>query len=407
MSLPEFPSVSLKTIHVRADILFLLILCTSMSLHAQDRSALEKRRQKLEQQIKETNNLLRQSQKEKDATVSNLQTLRAEITMREEVVNTLQKELELLNSEMHTHERTLKSLESTMAELRADHAQQMRNAFLERQIRHPVLFILSASNLNDAFLRWQYQSRIRQARKRTMEELVTTSESVQKELGSLELLRKQKQEISVDVEQQEVDLRKSASAAQSMVSVLEKKERALRNQLEKQQKESKQLATEIERIIAAEIRKAAGTGNMPAAPAIKALSTEFARNQGKLPWPVEQGLVTGRFGTQPHPVVKSISVSNNGIDITAPQGSAVYSVFGGKVVGRKFIPGYDHMVIIQHGTYYSVYSRLDEVYVEINQEIDARKLVGRLAKTGNENPKLHLEIWENKVQLDPEKWISR
>jgi septal ring factor EnvC (AmiA/AmiB activator) len=76
-------------------------------------------------------------------------------------------------------------------------------------------------------------------------------------------------------------------------------------------------------------------------------------------------------------------------------------------VGRKYIPGFDHMVIIQHGAYYSVYSRLAEVFVEINEEVEAHKIIGRLAKTADENPKLHLEIWENKVQLDPEKWISR
>lgn len=385
---------------------FILLFCCD-SIHAQDRATLEKQRQKLEQQIKETNSLLRQSQKEKEATVSNLLTLKSEISMREQVVNSLKKELSLINTEAETHERSLKSLEATMNELRNDQGMQMRNAFLERQMSHPLLFIVSAKNINEAFLRWQYQNRIQHARKRTLEELKSTSESVQQELNSLEALKAQKQHISSDMEEQETELKQSASTAQAMVSTLEKKERSLRNQLEKQQKESKQLASEIELIIAAEIKKSTSSENIPAAPALKALASEFARNKGKLPWPVEQGLVTGRFGTQPHPVVKSITVSNNGIDITAPPGSAVRSLFSGKVVGRKFIPGFDHMVIIQHGSYYSVYSRLSEVFVEINQEVEAHKMIGRLAKAGDENPKLHLEIWENKVQLDPEKWISR
>lgn len=408
MSLQHFPSTFLKTIRRCADIAcVLLILCCGVSVQAQDRSALEKQRQKLEQQIKETTTLLKQSQKEKEATVSNLQTLKSEIAMREEVVTSLRKELDLLNNEIRQQEDALKHLSETMEELRADQGAQMRNAFLERQMSHPFLFILSAKDLNEAFLRWQYRNRIQHARKRTHEELKTTSAEVEQELKSLEALKSQKEEIGKDMEEQETELKKSAQEAQSMVSTLEKKERSLRNQLEKQQKESKQLAAEIERIIAEEIKKSAAPANMPAAPAMKALSTEFAKNKGKLPWPVDKGFITGRFGTQPHPVVKTITVSNNGIDITAPPGTAVYNVFGGKVVGRKFIPGFDHMVIIQHGSYYSVYSRLAEVYVEINQEIDARKIIGRLAKAGDENPRLHLEIWENKVQLDPEKWISR
>lgn len=386
----------------------LVLLCLSCTtLTGQDRTTLEKQRLKLEQQIRETTSLLKQSQKEKEATVSNLQTLKSEISMREEVVHSLKKELGLINNEVSDHESTLNTLQATMDKLRNAQAQQLKNAFLERQMSHPILFIISAQNINDAFLRWQYQNRIQHARKRTLEELKATAVSVERELQSLEILKSQKQEISKDMEQQEAELKQSASAAQAMVSTLEKKERSLRNQLEKQQKESKQLTAEIERIIAEEIKKSTASENMPAAPALKALASEFARNKGKLPWPVDQGLVTSRFGTQPHPVVKSITVSNNGIDITAPPGSSVRSLFSGKVVGRKFIPGFDHMVIIQHGSYYTVYSRLAEVFVEINDEIEARKVIGRLAKGSTENPKLHLEIWENKVQLDPEKWISR
>jgi septal ring factor EnvC (AmiA/AmiB activator) len=390
-----------------AEVLCFLIFFSCLSLQAQDRATLEKQRQKLEQQIRETTTLLKKSQKEKEATVSNLQMLRSEIAMREEVVTSLKKELQLIDGEINGHEKALDKLEMTMKELRSDQAVQMRNAFLEQQMSHPLLFILSAQNLNEAFLRWQYQNRIQHARKRTHEELNTASADVRKELSALEHLKVQKQGISTDMEEQEGELRKSAGTAQSMVTSLEKKERSLRNQLEKQQKESKQLALEIERIIAAEIKKSTGTESVPAAPALKALSTEFARNKGKLPWPVDHGLITGKFGAQPHPIVKTITISNNGIDITAPQGSDVRSIFGGKVVGRKFIPGFDHMVIIQHGSFYTVYSRLAEVFVEINDEVDARKQIGRLAKTGDENPKLHLEIWENKIQLDPEHWISR
>lgn len=383
-----------------------LILCCA-SLPAQDRAALEKQRQKLEEQIRETNTLLRQSQKAKEATVSNLQTLRSEIAMREDLVGSLKKELDFLGKDISANERRLDTLKAIMQRLTTDQAKQLRSQYFEQQMSHPVLFVLSAKNLNDAFVRWQYQKHIAQARKRTIDELQSVSVELEKQIASLERLRGQKQVMTSDLSSQEAALRKSATEAQEMVKSLEKKERTLRTQLEKQQKESRNLAAEIEKIIAVEIKKAAAPAAVPAAPALKALSGEFAKNKGKLPWPVDQGLITSRFGNQPHPVVKSITISNNGIDITVPGGTAVHSIFAGKVVGRKFIPGFDHMVIIQHGNFYTVYSRLTEVYVELQQEVEGRKLIGRLGKSGDENPKLHFEIWENKVQLDPEKWISR
>jgi len=386
----------------------LFLLCTGYTLSAQqDRSALEKRRQSLEKQIRETNELLSRSQKEKQVTVSTLQTLKSEIAMREQVVNSLKQELEMLNSEAHVHERSLSKLEKTLSALRAHHAAQVRNAYFEKHMTHPILFVISSRTLNEAFLRWQYRREILRARWRTISELRQTGLEIQSELAALEVLKTQKETITSDVVSQESELKQSAGRAQSMVRTLEKKEKSLRGQLEKQKKESQALAAEIERIIAAEVKKSAGDANLPAAPAFKALSAEFARNKGKLPWPVDHGLVTSQFGNQPHPVVKSITITNNGIDITAPKYSDVHCIFGGKVVGRKFIPGFDHMVIIQHGAYYSVYSRLAEVNVEINDEIKARETIGKLAGTGSDNPRLHLEIWQNKSQLDPEQWISR
>lgn len=409
MSLPPFHLVFqvIMRKHVRFSGLLLCFLCASLSALAQSRAELEKRRQVLEKQITETNTLLRKSQKEKKATVSTLQTLKSEISMREELVGSLKQELDLLNSDLSSHEQSLKSLEITVTTLRKNHASQMKSAFIEQQMNHPVLYVLSARSLNEAFLRVIYRRQILLARKRTYEELRATTQEIETELSSLAALKEQKEDIAEDVEAQESELKESAERAQAMVSDLEKKERSLVRQLEQHKKESKALADEIEKIIAAEVKKSAEGTNLPAAPVLKALSVEFARNKGKLPWPVDHGAVTSRFGTQPHPVVKSITVSNNGIDITAPSASAVRAIFGGKVVGRKFIPGFDHMVIIQHGSYYSVYSRLEEVTVELNQEVSARDIIGRLAKDAKENPRLHLEIWENKKQLNPELWISR
>jgi septal ring factor EnvC (AmiA/AmiB activator) len=385
----------------------LLLLTGSLSVSAQDRGALEKKRQSLEQQIKETNSLLIKSEKEKNVTVSTLQTLKSEIVMREELVKSLKQELDLLKSEARVHERSLGTLESTLETLQKSHAQQLRNAYFERQMSHPILFVLSAGTLNEAFLRWQYRRQISHARIRTIEELKKTAQEIKTEISALTVLKAQKEGITKDVVNQESELKKSANQAQSMVETLEKKEKSLKRQLEKHKKESQALTAEIERIIAAEVKKSASAANIPAAPAVKALSDEFVRNKGKLPWPVDHGLVTSRFGNQPHPVVKSITISNNGIDITAPKSSTVRCIFGGKVVGRKFIPGFDHMVIIRHGSYYSVYSRLSDVTVEINQELKARDIIGSLSNSGDENPRLHLEIWKDKSQLDPEQWISR
>jgi murein DD-endopeptidase MepM/ murein hydrolase activator NlpD len=146
---------------------------------------------------------------------------------------------------------------------------------------------------------------------------------------------------------------------------------------------------------------------LPNAPALAALTAGFQDNKGKLPWPVDRGMITGRFGNQPHPVIKSITISNNGVDITAPPGQKVSAIFNGKVVGKKIIPGFDYMIIVQHGSFYSVYSRLTIALVQLGDNVSTGQIIGSLQNEISSNPRLHLEVWKNKTQMDPELWISR
>ena len=61
-------------------------------------------------------------------------------------------------------------------------------------------------------------------------------------------------------------------------------------------------------------------------PEARALANNFASNKGALPWPVERGLITGKFGKHPHPVVKGVVVDNPHIEISTEQGAVVRQV---------------------------------------------------------------------------------
>ena len=146
------------------------------------------------------------------------------------------------------------------------------------------------------------------------------------------------------------------------------------------------------------------SANLKEAPETKKLNDQFASNKGKLPWPVSKGLITDRFGTHPHPVLKGITVQNNGIDIQAEPGGTVKSLFNGTVASVTKIPGYDYMVMVRHGVYFTVYSRLQSVSVSKGDNVTTGQALGSL---GSEEPELHLEIWQDKTKLNPESWISK
>jgi murein hydrolase activator len=136
-------------------------------------------------------------------------------------------------------------------------------------------------------------------------------------------------------------------------------------------------------------------------------SKEFQNNRGKLPWPVSNGVITGHFGRQPHPTIQSVEIVNNGIDIRTEVGAPVRAVFEGTVVGTQFIPGYDYMVILKHGEYYTVYSNLEEVSVKKGDEVSIRQSIGKVSTDRKSNTsEVHFEIWKEKTRLNPQDWVG-
>ena len=115
-------------------------------------------------------------------------------------------------------------------------------------------------------------------------------------------------------------------------------------------------------------------------------------------------MITDRFGEHPHPVLKGIKVQNNGIDILSEENASVKSLFTGTVASVTKIPGYDYMVMVRHGLYFSVYSRLSRAVVQKGDKVSTGQVLGYL---GAEEPKLHLEIWKDKTKLNPSVWLAK
>ena len=134
------------------------------------------------------------------------------------------------------------------------------------------------------------------------------------------------------------------------------------------------------------------------------LSGHFQLNKGKLPWPVQNGWISRRFGEQAHEKIKTILVKNNGIDIKTQKNATVKAVFEGKVIGIKCVPGYQNMLILQHGNYYTVYSNLEEVYVRRNEAVRTGQAIG---KVDAQEPELHFEVWKDKNRQNPVHWIRK
>ena len=133
----------------------------------------------------------------------------------------------------------------------------------------------------------------------------------------------------------------------------------------------------------------------------------FAKNKGALSWPVSKGKITGAFGTHPHPTIKNVQISNNGIDFTLPSADNVVCVYDGEVVGVTNIPGFKNMVIIKHGSYYTVYSKLDNVVISKGQQIKRGQTIGNVEVNEEGVAEVHFELWKDKSKMNPQPWFNR
>lgn len=205
---------------------------------------------------------------------------------------------------------------------------------------------------------------------------------------------------------------------------LQKKERKLTNEIKKYEEQTVALSNKIDELIRLEIAAAAAAeaarkkkeadalknnpnASVKPAPAIDAkLSASFGLNKGKLPWPVDNGVITKSFGQHPHPVNNNLLVNNKGIDIKTNANSPVKAVFDGTVASVLYMPGYHQVVLVKHGDFFTVYSKLETVTVKVGDKITAKQVIGTVhTDDASSLSELHFELWQGTNNLNPALWI--
>jgi septal ring factor EnvC (AmiA/AmiB activator) len=281
-----------------------------------------------------------------------------------------------------------------------------------------MAFVFSSQSYNQAFKRLRYLQEYSQFRQKQVEEILAVEQELESQLLALKrqkvllTVARNEKNRALDSSQIEVSiLDQEQSSQQSLLSKLRKKEKQLKKELQSKQQLAKSLDQRIRKIIAEEIRLAKAKASkesdvLALTPEEQELADNFTSNKGKLPWPVERGIIIERFGVQAHPVLRGIETFNNGVKITTEEGSAVRAVYDGTVSRIIDIPGAGKAVILSHGDYFSVYSNLLDVSVKRGQEVLLKENIGTvLTKTSTNESITELQIWKGSEKLDPSSWL--
>ena len=143
-------------------------------------------------------------------------------------------------------------------------------------------------------------------------------------------------------------------------------------------------------------------------PEAKKLAAGFTANKGNLPWPVEKGIVVGKYGKQPHPVAKGVIENRPHVEIATANNGEARAVYGGTVSRVFRVQGAGIAVIVSHGNYFTVYSNLSEVYVKRGQELDTKEKIGKIyTNPSTKQTVLEFGLWLNDKSQDPQAWLFK
>lgn len=318
---------------------------------------------------------------------------------------------------------SIRLLEGNLEELRAAYARMVQFAYMNRNAYDRLSYIFAAESFAQAFRRSRYLDQLAQQRRQQAELIGQAQVSLAAKVESLEATRKERASL---LDRQMGEARKltdDKKGQQTALADLRHEEGRLTKTLKKQEAQRRELAAAIRKAIEAEIAKSrATTPKTPGAttsakaefsmtPEARELNADFEKNRGKLPWPVDKGTVTSRFGKQPHPVLRGIVIENNGLDIGCMPGAQVRAIFRGEVSSVIVIPGAGKAVMVSHGAYRTVYSNLRDVAVAKGDKVDTKQVVGTVM-TEEGASTAHIEIWkigpDGQLQkVDPEAWIAQ
>ncbi len=379
------------------------------NITAQDRKALEERKIETQKEIEYSNNLLNETQKNRRNSLQRVRILSKRIQLRNDIIRNINLDLDLINKNIEQKNSMITDMEKDLSGIREQYAELVVHAYWSNRKKDKLMFILSSEHFNQAYRRMKYIKQYTAYRKKQAILIRQMQISVVKELEMLEDIKLEKEVLVLEKRNENHSLEKEKQNKNRMVSELKRKEKELKSEIIKKRKIAEKLEKEIAKIIAEEVRKARSKSIYDfLTPEEKLISDNFQGNKGKLPWPVERGLIISKFGVHPHPVLKQITIDNNGVDIATVRGAEARALFEGVVTKVVAILGANYTVIIRHGNFLTVYQNLVDLKVKQGDDVAVKQVLGTVYTDEEEKSTLlHVQIWKEKAIQNPEDWISR
>ncbi len=441
-------------------LLFCLLVGLSAFAQTDKAEQLRQRKAQLQDEIQLANKILNDTRKSEKKTLGEVRALQQKIRIREELIRTIDREINMINREIQGLQKEVVTLEAATAKLKEEYAEMIRQSYKNRNKQNRLMFVLSSSDFSQAMKRMTYLKQIADYREQQVTEIKEKQEELRLKIVELEGRKMKQAALKGNKEGEKKTLVVEQTEQQEVVNDLKKRESELQKEIKAKQREADKLEKEIQRIITEELKKAREKAarerleadakevglikgkdftdktdskrllaqinekrkslnlaekpkeepNLSPAynltPEGQKLAANFEANKGRLPWPVERGIVVGKFGVQPHPVVKGIVENNPHIEIATEAGAEARAAFDGEVSSVIRIPGANKVVLVRHGNYFTVYGNLVDVYVKSGDKITTKQKLGKVYTDKQQQTVLQFGLWKDENIQNPEPWLT-
>lgn len=416
----------------RTALLVILLVSSAAISRAQSSAELKKQREKLNREIELVSKELQHTSSDRQLSLKQVNALTSQIRLRERKIGTINSEIGLINNEMYRNTKMIRELQEQLAKLKKDYANMVLFAFRNQNAYNKLMFIFASDDFNRAYKRVKYLQQFSDSRKHQAKEIAATQQEIEKKQAQLEANKAEKAALLGDQQQEKQELDKQKGVQSKVLNNLTAQEKQYKQELDRKRQEDGRLARAIQAAIRREIEEerrraeaaaraaAEKEGKTPdeaakvvrksdrellaATPEAAKLSADFAGNRGRLPWPVEHGTVVQGFGL--HTYGRNVTINNTGLSIRTNEGAPVRAVFEGDVLSVTSMQGV-YAVIIRHGRYFSVYSKLRSVSVQRGQKVTVKQPIGVSSTDPEEGvAEIQFEIWEGTAPINPTPWLA-
>lgn len=394
--------------------IFFFLLLTIAWGQNNRQAKLEAQRKQLRAEIKQINTLLFTNKKQKKNALTEVEDLAVKISLRQRLIKVTNEEANRLIQQISVNQRTISRQEKELKDLKEEYAEMIRFSYASKSAQSRLMFLFSSESFLQAYKRFQYLKQYAAFRKKQGLMIAEKTKALEILNASLVVQKQKKDTLIKENRIAQNELTAERLEQKERINALKKNERSLARQIQKKQRQIAAFDKEIQRLIRAAItasNKAAAGKNKAVftlTPEAQLIGKNFTANKGKLPWPVEQGVVTLGFGTQTHPMVKTTKIQSNGVTIATPGKAKVRSVFKGKVMQVFSFKGSNPGVLIQHGNYITSYSNLAAVYVKKGEIIDAKQAIGEVfTHPTSGKSELKFSVFQNTTPVNPKSWVYR